>query len=421
MARPHEKQPTVVIVGGGFGGLFAAKRFRGSPARVVLVDRANHHLFQPLLYQVATAGLSPANIAAPIRSVLSRQDRLEVMLAEALGVDAEEKELILSDRRVSYDYLILATGARHSYFGHPEWEEHAPGLKTVEDATRIRRNILLAVEQAEMATTEERKRACLTFVIVGAGATGVEMAGSIAELAHRVLTRDYDHIDLQSARIVLLEAEDRVLPSFSRKLSRLAESSLRRLGVDVRTKTRVDEVDAGGVLAGGERIEACNVIWAAGVRASPAAEWLGVEADRSGRVPVDERCEVPGRPGVFAIGDTARFEGPDGEPLPGVSQVAMQQGAYVAKLIRRRMEGKEDLEPFHYNDKGSMATIGRASAVASVKGLEFGGLFAWLLWLFVHVYYLIGFANRLLVLMQWAWAYASFHRGARLITHPGRD
>ena len=410
-------KPRIVIVGGGFGGLFAAKALRKADADVLIIDRSNHHLFQPLLYQVATAGLSPANIAAPIRSVLSRQKNVEVMLAEVVGVDTETREVVLRDRRVHFDYLILATGAMHSYFDHPEWEPHAPGLKSIDDATRIRAKILTAFEMAEMERDPVVQRAWLNFVIVGGGPTGVELAGSIAELAKRVLARDYDHIDPSTARIMLVEATRRVLPYFSEKLSQTARKSLERLGVEVLTGTKVEQIEDSFVIANGEKIATKSVLWAAGVLASPAAKWLAVEPDGAGRVPVGPNCEAPGHSNVFVIGDTMVMRDEKGDPLPGVCQTAMQQGGYVGKLILRRLVGKPDSRPFRYNDKGSMATIGRAAAVASVKGLEFGGFFAWMLWLFIHILYLIGYANRLLVLIQWAWAYITFQRGARLITH----
>lgn len=410
-------RPRIVIAGGGFGGLFAAKALKRIDADVIVIDKSNHHLFQPLLYQVATAGLSPANIAAPIRSVLSRQENIQVMLAEIVGVDVQAKEVLLADRRVPYDYLILATGARHSYFGHPEWEEHAPGLKSIEDATSVRRKILIAFEKAEMETDPDRKKAYLNFVIVGAGPTGVEMAGSIAELANRVLKRDYDHIDSGCARILLVEAGPRVLLAFSERLSAKAKRSLEKLGVEVLLNTLVEGVNSEGVLAGGQFIPSKTVLWAAGVTASPAARWLGVEPDKAGRIPVAGDCSVPGAGDVFAIGDVMTMKDDAGKPLPGVAQVAMQQGAYVARLIRARIQGAPEPPPFRYVDKGSLATIGRAAAVASIRGLEFTGLIAWILWLGIHITYLIGFANRMLILIQWAWAYATFQRGARLITH----
>lgn len=410
----------IVIVGAGFGGLFAAKALRRAYADVLVIDRSNHHLFQPLLYQVATAGLSPANIAAPIRSVLNRQRNIQVMLAEVVEVDTASQEVVLRDRRIAYDFLIIATGARHSYFDHPEWEEYAPGLKSIEDATRIRARILLAFERAEMEQDPERKRAWLTFTVVGAGPTGVELAGSIAELAHRVLRRDYDHIELATTRILLIEASPRILSSFSEKLSRLAKKSLERLGVEVFEGSRVDDVSADGVKVGDEWISSRTVLWAAGVKASPAAEWLQAESDSAGRVAVEPDCSVPGHPNVFVIGDTMRLDDAAGNPLPGVSQTAMQQGRYVAQVILAKLDGKAQPGPFRYCDKGSMATIGRAAAVASLKGFEFGGLVAWFLWLGVHITYLIGFANRILTLIQWAWAYISFQRGARIITEPDR-
>lgn len=411
----------IVIVGGGFGGLFAAKALNGADADVLIIDRTNHHLFQPLLYQVATAGLSPANIAAPIRSILSRQKHLEVMLAEVEGVDHAAKEVILSDRRVPYDYLILATGVRHSYFGHADWEQYAPGLKRIEDATAMRRKILMAFEEAEMERDPERQRAWLNFVIVGAGPTGVELAGSIAELAHRVLTRDFDHIDPDRTRVLLVEAGPRILATFSEKIAKMATRSLHKLGVTIRTGTRVEQVDGEGVIADGERIASKTVLWAAGVEATPAAKWLEVESDRAGRIPVNPDCSVPGREGVFAIGDIMTLTDEQGKPLPGVCQTAMQQGTYVGKLIKDLLRGRSGHRPFHYRNKGDMATIGRAAAVASIKGFEFGGFFAWVLWLTIHIAYLIGFANRVLTLIQWAWAYVTFQRGARLITHEKHD
>lgn len=410
-------KPRIIIVGGGFGGLIAAKALRKANAEILIIDKSNHHLFQPLLYQVATAGLSPANIAAPIRSVLSRQLNVEVMLAEVMDVDTEAREVVLNDRRVHFDYLVLATGARHSYFAHPEWEPHAPGLKSIDDATRIRAKILIAFEKAEMERDPVEQRAWLSFVIVGGGPTGVELAGSIAELARRALARDYDHVDPSTARIVLVEAAPRVLPNFSEPLSNRAQKSLEKLGVEVLTSTRVEDIQEGCVIANGERIPTKSVLWAAGVLASPAAKWLKVVPDKAGRIPISQNCGVPGFANVFAIGDTMTLLDDRGHPLPGVCQTAMQQGVYVGKLILRRLAGKPDPGLFRYNDKGNMATIGRAAAVASVKGLEFGGFFAWMLWLFIHILYLIGYANRLLVLIQWAWAYLTFQRGARLITH----
>lgn len=423
-------RPRIVIVGGGFGGLWAAKALKKADADVIVIDRTNHHLFQPLLYQVATAGLSPANIAAPIRGILSRQKNVEVMLAEVVGIDLATREVLLrgdassegTGQRVAFDHLILATGARHSYFGHPEWEPHAPGLKTLEDATRIRREILLAFERAELASTEAEKKAWLTFAIVGGGPTGVELAGSIAELAHRALACDFDHIDIQSTRILLIEAGPRILATFSEKLSRRAVESLRRLGVEVLAGTPATAIDADGLTVGNQRIEAKTILWAAGVAASPVGNWLGVETDRVGRVAVGPTLEVPGLKDVFVIGDAALRHDEAGRPLPGVCQTAMQEGAYVGKLLRRRLEGRPDPPGFRYWNKGEMATIGRKAAIAKVGRFEFSGYFAWLLWLFIHLLYLIGFANRLLVMVQWTWAYVTFQRGARLITfEPGSE
>ncbi len=404
-------------MGGGFGGLWAAKALKNAEADVLIIDRTNHHLFQPLLYQVATAGLSPANIAAPIRGILSRQKNLEVMLAKVDGVDLENRLVRAGERRLPFDHLILATGARHSYFGHPEWETAAPGLKTLEDATRIRRQILLAFERAELAESDEEKRAWLTFAIVGGGPTGVELAGSIAELAHRALACDFDHIDLDSTRILLIESGPRILATFSERLAGRASASLRRLGVEIRTGQPASAIDRNGFMLGEERIEAKTVLWAAGVTASPAGKWLGVETDRAGRVPVGPNLEVPGLRNIFVIGDTASLNDPNGKPLPGVCQTAMQQGTYVGRLIRARIEKKPDPGPFRYRNKGEMATIGRKAAIAKMGRFEFSGFLAWMLWLFIHILYLIGFANRLLVMVQWTWAYVTFQRGARLITN----
>ncbi len=410
------ESPRVVIVGGGFGGLWAAKALRKAPVRVLLVDRANHHVFQPLLYQVATAGLSPADIAQPIRSILSRQRNLEVLLASVTGVDSAGKRVLCGDRAIPYDWLILATGARHGYFGHPEWERHAPGLKTLEDAIRIRRDILLAFERAEAATSAEERSEWLSFVIVGAGATGVELAGSIAEIANRALARDFDRIDPKSARILLLDAADRVLPTFPEDLSAKTLASLKKLGVEVRTSTRVESVSERGVETTAGPIASRTVLWAAGVQAGSVAEWLGVEADAAGRVKASPDCGVPGLDGVFVIGDAMTLPGEDGGPLPGVAQVAMQQGTYVADAIAKRARGLPPRGPFRYGDKGILATIGRRMAVGQIGRWKLSGTLAWIAWLTVHIWYLIGFRNKLLVLINWAWSYVTYQRGARLIT-----
>ena len=408
-------KPNVVIVGGGFGGLDAARGLRDAPVQITLIDRNNHHLFQPLLYQVATAGLSPADIAAPIRSILHRQRNVEVLMAEVSGVDTKRQRVCLPDRDIPYDYLILATGAQDSYFGHPEWEEHATGLKSIAEATTIRRKVLSAFEAAEVENDPAQKNALLTFVLVGAGPTGVEMAGAIAELAHKALAADFRHIDPNSARILLIEAGPRILATFAETLSQQAQKQLETMGVEVRTNTRVEQIDAQGVVAAGARIPSKTVIWSAGVAASPAGQWVGAETDRAGRIKVNPDLTVPGLPNVFAIGDTMTLQ-QNGKPLPGVAQVAMQQGRYVAQRIRSRIEKKLEPLPFHYVDKGNMATVGRSFAIVDSHGLHLSGFLAWIAWLTIHIFYLIGFRNRILVLIQWAWAYITYQRGARLIT-----
>lgn len=418
------KQPRVVIVGAGFGGLEAALNLRRAPAQVTVIDRNNHYVFQPLLYQVATAYLSPADITAPIRNVLRHQHNTEVLLAEATHVDVGARRVFIRDettgaaRGVPYDYLVLATGAGQSYFGRDEWEAYAPGLKSIPDAIALRRKVLLAFEEAEMAveTDPQRARALLTFVIVGGGPTGVELAGAIAELAHRTLRGDFRHIQVASTRIVLIEALPRLLNTFPESLSEKAARKLQRLGVEVRTDERVEQVDKEGVVVAGQRIEARTVIWAAGVKASPAGMWLGAETDRAGRVMVNGDLTLPGHPEIFVLGDTASAAGDDGKPLPGVAPVAMQQGRYVGRTIRERIEGRENPRPFKYFNKGNLATIGRSFAIADFGFARASGFIAWVLWLAVHIMYLIGFRNRLLVMFQWAWAYFTYERGARIIT-----
>ncbi|MGE0746220.1 MAG: NAD(P)/FAD-dependent oxidoreductase [Rhodospirillales bacterium] len=417
----RDDEPRVVIVGAGFGGLEAAKALSGQPVRVTVIDARNHHLFQPLLYQVATAGLSPADIAAPIRSVLRDDRNVEVVLATVTGVDAAARAVVTADRRIGYDYLILATGARHAYFGHDEWEPYAPGLKTIDDATALRRRILLAFERAEAETDPGARRRLLSFVIVGGGPTGVELAGALAELARRALARDFRHIDPRQSRIVLVEAGPRVLAGFPEALSAHAARSLERLGVEVMMGAPVTAVDAGGAVAGGVRLAAANVLWAAGVAASPAARWLGADADRTGRIMVGTDLSVPGHDTVFAIGDTALIAGPDGRPLPGIAPVAKQQGRYVGRLIAGRVRGRGAPAPFCYRDAGNLATIGRKAAVADFGWLRLTGFPAWVLWSIAHIYFLIGFRNRLSVALNWAWAYLTFQRGARLITGAGPD
>jgi NADH dehydrogenase len=413
--RAARTGPRVVIVGGGFGGLQAAKALGDAPVRVTLVDRRNHHLFQPLLYQVATAVLSPADIAHPIRSVLRDRRNVEVVLEEVEAIDPEAKEVILAEGRLPYDYLILAAGATHAYFGHDEWEPLAPGLKTLEDALAIRRRILLAFEEAEREPDPERRKALMTFVVVGAGPTGVEMAGAIAEIARFSLSRDFRHIDTRDARVILVEASDRALAAFPSSLSRYAIDDLQRLGVDVRLGKPVTAIAPGLVTIGDESVAAETVIWAAGVRASPLGRTLGAALDRAGRVLVNPDLTVPGYPDIFVVGDMALLNGQDGTPLPGVAQVAMQEGTWAAGNIERAIVGKP-LLPFRYRDLGNMATIGRNAAIADIRGLRLTGFIAWLAWALVHIMNLIGFRNRILVALQWLWGYLTFQRGARLIT-----
>ena len=411
--------PRVVIVGAGFGGLQAARALRNVPVQVTVIDRNNHHLFQPLLYQVATAVLSPAEISAPIRSVLRKQKNTEVLLAEVTGVDTQAQRVLLhDDQSVPYDYLILATGARDSYFGHNDWAQCAPGLKSIVQATAIRRKILQAFEMAEWETDPEKRKALLTFVLVGAGPTGVEMAGAIAGLAHKTLVSDFRHIKPEQARTVLVEALPRILMAFDERLAKKAQTTLNRLGVEVRTNSPVEAIDSDGVVIAGERIPTKTVIWTAGVAASPAGEWLGADTDRGGRVKVGSDVSVPGHPNIFVIGDTASFT-QDGKPLPGVAQVAIQQGQYVASVIADRVAGKPHSEAFRYLDKGSMATVGRYYSVVSIGKFRTAGRLAWVMWLVLHLMFLIGFRNRLVVGFQWLVYLTTFQRGARLITSGG--
>jgi NADH dehydrogenase len=422
VSAPHR----VVVVGGGFGGLYAARALARSPVQVTLIDRRNFHLFQPLLYQVATGGLSPANIAAPLRSVLRRYANVRVLLAEVSGFDLDRRVVRLAGGgEVPYDSLLVAAGARHHYFGHPQWEHFAPGLKTVEDATAMRRRILYAFEAAERTTDPGERQQWLTFVIVGGGPTGVELAGAVGEVAHHTLRGNFRAIDPGTTRVLLLEAGDRVLPTYPATLSARAVASLARLGVTVRTGAAVTDVAAGRVTvrAGGrdEVIPSHTILWAAGVDASPLARQLaeasGAALDGAGRIVVQPDLSLPGHPEVFAIGDMANYPHQTGRPLPGVAPVAMQQGRYVAELIVGRLRGRPPV-PFHYRDRGTMATIGRAAAVADLGWLRLSGLVAWLAWLFIHILYLIEFQNRILVLFQWAWNYFTRNRSARLITGP---
>jgi NADH dehydrogenase len=406
------------VIGGGFAGLHAARALARHPLNVILVDRVNYHLFQPLLYQVATAALSPGDIAEPLRALLRGHRNVHVLLGEVTNIDTEQRRVRLNDgAELSYDYLVLATGARHSYFGHPEWEELAPGLKTLADALEMRRRILLAFEMAERETDPARRQALLTFVIVGGGPTGVELAGAIAEIARHTVSRDFRAFDPREARVILLEGGERILAQYTPDLSAKAQRSLERLGVEVRTSTVATAIAADHVQVGEERIPSCTALWAAGVGASPLGKQLGVETDRAGRVPVGPDLTVAGHPEVYVVGDLAAFKNSDGSFLPGVAQVAMQQGRHAAANIWRDVQGMQRLG-FRYFDLGTMATIGRAAAVADLRGLHLTGFLAWVTWLVVHIFNLIGFENRMRVMVQWAWSYLSYERGARLITGP---
>jgi NADH dehydrogenase len=396
--------------------LTVAKRLAKAPADITLIDRQNHHLFQPLLYQVATAGLSPADIAWPIRSLVRRQRNTRVLLGAVTGVDRARKHVILGGQDIAYDVLVLATGASHGYFGHDSWADYAPGLKTVDDATEIRRRLLLAFERAEMESVARERKRLLTIVIVGGGPTGVEMAGAVVELARKALAADFRTIDPQQTHVLLVEAGPRLLASFPESLSRHAEQALRRLGVDVRLNQSVTECAAFGVRLGDERVDAATVIWAAGVTASPAAAWLAVAGDRVGRVLVGPDLQPPGADDVFVIGDTALAHDAAGASLPGIAPVAKQQGAYVAAAIQARLSGKGALPAFHYRNQGLLATVGRKTAVISFGRLQLKGWFAWWLWGIAHIYFLVSLRNRLIVMTQWLWSYVSAERGARLIT-----
>jgi NADH:ubiquinone reductase (H+-translocating) len=427
----NDLRPRVVIIGAGFGGLTAARRLAKLPVQVTVVDRKNHHTFQPLLYQVATAGLSPGEIASPIRAILAGHANIEVLLEEVVDFDLDHKQIITQNEALPYDFLIVASGATHAYFGHEEWAPLAPGLKSIEDALEIRRRVLLAFELAERQENkrqeEEKQRQKnspqaggpsappLQFVVVGAGPTGVELAGTLAEIAHHAMNHEFRHIDPSQSRILLIEGGPRVLPAYSENLSRKAEAQLLRLGVEVRTSHTVTRIEPGAVWAGSEKILAPVVLWAAGVAASPLGRKLGAPVDRAGRVLVNPDLSLPGHSQVFVIGDLAALKDENGKLLPGVAQVAIQQGGWVAETISRDIEN-QPRRSFHYHDKGSLATIGRAAAVAQIGKFELSGYFAWLAWLLIHVFFLIGFRNRLLVMIQWAWSYLTYERGARLIT-----
>ncbi len=416
----NNQRPHVVVVGAGFGGLTAARRLAKLPVQLTLVDRRNHHTFQPLLYQVATAGLSPGEIAAPIRSILKARSNIEVLLDEVIDFDLDRKQVITRAQPLDYDFLIVASGATHAYFGHEEWEPLAPGLKTIEDALEIRRRVLLAFELAERQATEGQANegkspTPLQFVVIGAGPTGVELAGTLAEIARHAMNHEFRKIDPRQTRILLIEGGPRVLPAYSEELSRKAETQLRNLGVEVRTSHMVTGVEPGTVWTGSEKLSASVVLWAAGVAASPLGSKLKVPVDRAGRVLVRPDLSVPGHAEVFVIGDLAALNDENGKLLPGVAQVAIQQGTWAAETIARDLENQPRRD-FHYHDKGSLATIGRAAAVAQFGKFEISGYFAWLAWLFIHILFLIGFRNRLLVMTQWAFSYFTYERGARLIT-----
>lgn len=418
------ERPRVLIVGAGFGGLNAARALAKAPVQITVIDRKNFHTFQPLLYQVATAGLSPGEIAEPIRSILRHYKNVEVLMAEVTGFDLDRRVVETPELQIPYDHLIVASGATHSYFGHEDWEPFAPGLKTIEDALEIRRRVLLAFELAERQAAAGETEAPINFVVVGGGPTGVELAGTLAEISRYALAHDFRSINPARTHILLIEGGPRVLPAYAEDLSRSAEEQLRHLGVEVRTSAMVTQVEAGAVCLGETRLPATVVLWAAGVAASPLGKRLGVAVDRAGRVPVQHDLSLPGHPEVFVIGDLAAARDEHGKPLPGVAPVAIQQGKYVAKLIRKEVEAlprkngraAEPRPPFHYWDKGSLATIGRAAAVAQFGKIHISGFIAWLSWLFVHILFLIGFRNRLLVFIQWAWSYVTYERGARLIT-----
>lgn len=412
--RASAALPRVVIVGAGFGGLEAAKALGRVPVQVTVIDRTNHYLFQPMLYQVATAGLSPENISAPIRGILRKQHNTEVLMDEVIGVDVQGQRVLMSDLAIRYDHLIVATGASSNYFGHDEWQPLAPSLKSLHDAIALRRTILRAFEVAEKEPDSQKRQALLTFVLVGGGPTGVELAGAIAEMARRGLARDFRRSNPASARVVLVEGEPRIIPTFPASLTRKARQKLQQLGVEVRTGVYVTDVSPNGVKIGDEYIAAKNIVWTAGVKASPVGEWLGAEVDHNGRVKVLPDLTVPGHPNIFVIGDTAHAM-QNGKPLPGLSPVAMQEGRYVAKVIADRVAGKAHMRPFHYVDKGNLAVVGRSFAVADIGPIHFAGFLAWLTWIAVHIFYLIGFRNRLLVLIQYAWAYFTFQAGARII------
>lgn len=406
--------PHVVIVGAGFAGLQAAKGLGKQPVAVTVIDTNNYNLFQPMLYQVATAGLSPADIASPIRQILKDQSNTAVLMAEVTGVDIQKQQVLAGDSSIHYDYLVIATGASNNYFHHPEWQRYAPGLKSVNDAVEIRRTVLSAFEAAEREPDEDKRRELLTFVLVGGGSTGVEMAGALGELTLKTLAGNFRHISPSTARIILVEGEKRIMPSFPASLTRKARRKLNELGVEVRTGVHVEEVDQDSVMIGDQRVPTKNVIWTAGVKASPAGQWLHADVDHDGRVKVLGDLTLPEHPNIFVIGDTA-LAMQDGKPLPGLAPVAMQEGDYVAAVIADRVAGQPHFQEFHYHDKGTLATVGRSFGVVDIGPLHFTGFLAWLTWLVVHIFFLIGAHNRLIVFIQYAWAYFTYQRGARLI------
>ena len=408
--------PHIVILGGGFAGLYCARGLKNAEAQITVVDRHNYHLFQPLLYQVATAGLNPSDIAAPIRGILRRQKNTEVLLGDATAIDLDRRIVRLADGgELSYDHLVIATGATHSYFDHPEWEQHAPGLKTIDDALEIRRRVLLAFEAAERETDREKQTAWLTFVVIGAGPTGAELAGALSEIARQTMVRDFRNIRPESARVILIEGKDRVLPTYPPSLSAKAQRQLEKLGVEVITKGLVSVVNEHEVRIGDRVIPTHTVLWGAGVQASPLAKSLGTELDRAGRVLVTSELTVPGHPEVFVLGDLAAAKQRDGSFVPGVAPAAIQEGQHTAMNLDRALAG-QPLRAFRYKDKGSLATLGRAAAVADFGTFKLSGFLAWFAWLAIHIFFLIGFRNRFLVITQWAWAYLTYQRGARLIT-----
>jgi NADH dehydrogenase len=408
-------QPKVLIIGAGFGGLECARALKNAPVSVTVLDRHNHHTFQPLLYQVATAAISPADIAWPVRSILRRQQNAEVLMCAIKSIDTKNKIVHASRHDLPYDYLVIATGVTHSYFGHDDWQAYAPGLKSLTDATKIRSRVLISFERAETADTDADRKRLLTFIVIGGGPTGVEMAGAIAEIARHALRYDFRHINPSKARIILIEGGPRILPAFPEDLSAYAQRSLEKMGVEVMTSSLVTKVEPDGVMLGDRKIESEAIIWAAGVTAGPAAQWIGAAHDRAGRIKVGKDLSVPEHPEIFAVGDIAALD----PPVPGIAPAAKQMGRYVGKLIAARAAGQPFDKPFKYNHAGDLATIGRKSAVVNLPYMKLKGFIGWLFWSVAHVYFLIGIKNRLMVAMTWLWSYFTFQRGARLITREG--